>query len=432
MPRRTRETLASAITDSSEGTPKTWSPELIEALYALLYRADPGIDDLEARLAEFEEKHGDTVYSELLYLLSHLHFEPAEAKNHWREIVGHRNTMRTRLGTPVDLRVALVSYFVQVNRQLRNPKIIELKVFEQTQASAYRDELTDLYNYRYFREYLSREIRRSERYNPPLSLVMVDIDDFKSYNDRNGHEVGNRALATIAGLLTESLRKIDVPVRYGGEEFALILPSTSKTGAHQVAERTRTRIERHVFYNEDMQPGGALTVSMGVATFPADAKEAGELIRRADSAMYFAKNRGKNQVHLFGENRRSYKRIDASLNGKFCVVAAEYHSMTTVNISEGGLLFLVDFDLPVGSLIDVQLPLPGLGRVISTSGRVVRVEERPGGRYEAAIRIIEIATEDQGVLAKFIRQNKPSRKIPATVSPPRQPRQKKRKKKSKR
>jgi diguanylate cyclase (GGDEF)-like protein len=386
-----------------------WDPVLSETLYDLLYRADLGQRDLGADLERLGRVHGDTVYSELIYLLSHLRLDPGEARECWEGVVTHRGSMQERLGTDLDLRVALVSYFLEVNRKLKNPKIIELKVFEETQAFAYRDELTGLCNFRYFREYLSREIHRGERYNPPLSLIMVDIDDFKIYNDSNGHEAGNRALATMARLLADPLRKIDVAARYGGEEFAVILPSTTKTGAHQVAERARETIEKYPFPNADSQPGGQLTVSMGVATYPADAREPNDLVRYADSALYVAKTRGKNQVHLYGQNRRSYTRIKAALDGTFCVLAAEYHPLTTIDLSEGGLLFFVDRPLNLGALMDINLTLPGSGHEISASGRVVRLEERGAGRFEAGIRIIDISTKDQILLAKYVRAGEPAR-----------------------
>ena len=380
-----------------------WNPELVESLYKLLYLVDLGSRDLAPQLKELERGSGDQVYSELIYLLSHLRYTASEARDHWRRIVDHRETMQRRMGVPVDLRVALVSYFVEVNRQLKNPKIIELKVFEQTQASVYRDELTGLCNYRYFREHLAREIQRSERYSAPLSLVMIDIDSFKDYNDKQGHESGNRALVAIAGLLSESLRKIDVAARYGGEEFALILASTSKTGAIHVAERTRARIERHSF-SRGARHGRRLTVSMGVATFPADALGAGELVRRADSALYVAKTLGKNQVHMYGENRRSHGRVDVVLEGRLSVLADTHYPLTTINLSEGGFLAFTKQNLPVGSLVQVSLTLPDSDHEVAASGRIIRVVAKSGGRYETAIRIVDIQSRDQSRLMKYLRE----------------------------
>ena len=106
-----------------------WRPELTESIYSLLYRDDLGLDRLVAELEDLAREEGLMVYSELLYLLSHIRFDEEAAERHWREVIRHRKEMEEGLGSEVDVSVALVSYFVQVNRQLRNPKLIELKVF---------------------------------------------------------------------------------------------------------------------------------------------------------------------------------------------------------------------------------------------------------------------------------------------------------------
>ena len=388
----------------SVGEGSEWDPDLAETLYELLYLSDIEDQELGSELEKLEQRYEGAVYSELIHLLSHLRFEPEEAKQHWKRILAHRDSMQERLGTSIDLRVALVSYFVQVNRKLKNPKVIELKLFEETRASAYRDELTGLQNYRSFSESLPREILRCERYSTPLSLVMVDIDDFKNYNDGTGHEAGNKALATIAGLLAEAVRKIDVAARYGGEEFALILPMTPKIGAQKVAERARETIEQHIFPQEHTQPGGMLTVSMGVATFPTDATGAGSLVRSADLAMYFAKARGKNQVQLYRQSRRSYRRIRASLKGEFRVLAGDRHTMRTVNLSEGGLCFLTDLDLRVGSLIDINLVLPESSKEFVTAGRVTHMTKNEDGEFEAAVRFVDMERENRFLLTEYVRR----------------------------
>jgi diguanylate cyclase (GGDEF)-like protein len=378
-----------------------WNPEILEELQHVAQRGR-ATADLDRELRRLEADRGESVYADCLYMLSHLRFEDAEAKHHWRGILAHRNEMQERLESEVNLLVALVSYFVSVERRLETPKVIELRLFEQTQASVYRDELTGLCNFRLFREHLARELQQADRHGSPLSLVMVDIDDFKHYNDTNGHDAGNEALATMAGLLADSLRRSDVPARYGGEEFILVLPATSKADARRVAERARVAIERHPFPHRKTQPGGALTVSMGVATCPADGRDEGTLVRHSDQAMYVAKARGKNQVYLYGEDRRSYSRIQARLDGTFCVLEADLHSLTTVNISERGLLFVVDHQLPLGALIDVRLMLPEGDREIAATGRVVRVEEKNENLYQAALRIVDIGTQDRITLARYI------------------------------
>lgn len=384
------------------GGPGTvWDPELEEILHNLLENVESDHTELIAGLRRLETTYGDVVYSELLFLLSHLRFSPADARRHWDRILEQRTAMRERLQAPVDVRVALIRYFLDVNRKLESPKIIELRLFEQTQASAYRDDLTGLYNYRVFREHLNQEILRCERYGEPVSLVMVDIDDFKVFNDRHGHESGNDALVEIALQLTDSLRKSDLAARYGGEEFVLVLPCTTKIDARFVAERARVAVEA----------GRQVTVSAGVATFPGDAIAPSDLVRCADRALYVAKARGKNLVHLYGEDRRSYRRVDVELSGE-CISPSEGPiPLATINLSERGFLVRVDRKLPVGGVVDVCLRPPGAGAEVTAAGRVIRVEETGAGRFRAAIRVVEIGTRDRLRLMDWVRGvNEHSRK----------------------
>lgn len=387
---------------SGDDSPCGWDPDLVESIYDLL-NADTTSPALIEGLAALKPKYGNLVYSELIYLLSHLRFEPDEAMHHWEQILEHRRRLHGAQGAPADVRVALVSYFVEVHRKLRNPKIIEMKLFERTRACAYRDELTGLHNFRLFREYLDQEILRSERYGRPLSLVLADIDSFKNYNDLNGHEAGNDVLVGVAALLRQTLRKADVAARYGGEEFALILPATPKINAGVVAERARAKIESQHFVHQERQPGGRLTASLGVATFPADASDAGELVRHADRAMYLAKANGKNQIQLYGKSRRSFGRVEAALTGDFRVVARGTYPLTTVNISEAGLLILTPQEIGAGSLVDFELRLPQGDRQLRAAGRVVHVDPVEGGLYRAAVSIAEMGDGDRAVLAEYVR-----------------------------
>jgi len=388
-----------------------WNPEFVDQLYDFLEGLESRADTMAEDVAALVEEHGEVIYSELIYTLSHLRFDEAEARPHWEQILSHRQSMLDRLGAPVDLRVALASYFLEVNRKLRNPKIIEIQLFAQAQASAYRDELTGLYNYRLFREHLSRELFRSERSSTPLSLVMIDVDNFKAYNDGHGHEAGNQALVAVAKLLTGLLRKTDIPARYGGEEFALILPATPKISAHLVAERTRESVERHVFADEEPEPGCDLTVSMGIATFPADAADTGELVRRADRALYVAKSQGKNQVVLYGESRRSFGRVNVAIPGDFRILTSDSHAMTTVNVSESGVMFRTDRELPVGTVIEFKMNPPGSRDPITASGRIVHIDEQDG-QFLTAVHITDTRNPDRAALGKLVQGSRRGSGLP--------------------
>jgi diguanylate cyclase (GGDEF)-like protein len=165
---------------------------------------------------------------------------------------------------------------------------------------ALRDPLTGVFNRRFFEESLSTEIARAQRYKLELSLLFVDVDHFKNFNDTLGHPAGDAALIEFARLLGSTSgrgqRESDVVARYGGEEFVVILPQTGPDGAPIVAERLRARIEDHPFEGQEKQPGGVFTASIGWASYPQDASDAAELVDIADRGTFLAKREGRNCV----------------------------------------------------------------------------------------------------------------------------------------
>lgn len=176
-------------------------------------------------------------------------------------------------------------------------------LFEEKTRLAITDELTGLYNHRYFYQVLEGEIKRAQRYKRPLSLIMADIDYFKNYNDHWGHLKGDEALRQLARVLRRNARDVDVLARYGGEEFAFILPETELSQAGIQAERIRVEVEKHPFDAEEVQPGGKLTISLGVAAYTLNMERMEELVHAADQALYRAKAQGRNRVSLAGEGK---------------------------------------------------------------------------------------------------------------------------------
>ncbi len=157
------------------------------------------------------------------------------------------------------------------------------------------DDLTQLYNSRYLDQVLRRETKRASRSGRPLSLLFIDLDGFKSVNDTHGHLYGSRALVEAAAVIKESARETDIVARFGGDEFAVVLPDTGGEGAFAVGERIRERLAAHLFLADD-DLNMRLTGSVGVATLPDVANSAGELIQAADKAMYRVKGHGKNGI----------------------------------------------------------------------------------------------------------------------------------------
>lgn len=179
----------------------------------------------------------------------------------------------------------------------------------QFQLMSITDPLTGLLNRRYLEERLTEELNRSKRYNSETSFMMIDIDDFKHYNDRNGHQAGDLALQMTAQCLKSALRSADVASRYGGEEFCILLPQTPLKEASAIAERIRRRVERTRYPQGKLQPLGAVTVSIGLSAFSLTVDTAEKIIGTADSALYHAKGRGKNVVQYYVEPERSYRNV---------------------------------------------------------------------------------------------------------------------------
>jgi diguanylate cyclase (GGDEF)-like protein len=168
-----------------------------------------------------------------------------------------------------------------------------LRLAQNVEKLAVTDDLTQVYNYRFLKSALRREIKRAGRYHQDLALLMVDVDNLKTYNDRHGHLRGSFLLREMAGLFATHVRSWDLVAKYGGDEFTVILPQTNITGALTAAERLRAAVETHRF---PLARPGEITVSIGVSAFPADGQTTSALIETADRALYLAKQRGRNQV----------------------------------------------------------------------------------------------------------------------------------------
>ena len=213
---------------------------------------------------------------------------PLIAKGEVIGVINITNKKHDKLFNQRDLEF-ITSLANQAAIAIDNAKLYEL---------ATKDGMTKLYIYRHFYTLLENEIRRCQRYKRNMSLIMMDIDNFKRINDTYGHLTGDMILKRLASVLQESVRKIDIPARYGGEEFVVILPETDKKDACVIAERIRKSIAKIVVKvneTQDLSP----TVSMGVAQFSTDGSEAKELINAADTALYYSKHNGKNMVSTY-------------------------------------------------------------------------------------------------------------------------------------
>jgi diguanylate cyclase (GGDEF)-like protein len=247
--------------------------------------------DERREIEQIKRQRGVKFYSDLLFALTHEYFSYEVAEELWAEIVDHKIDLSRVLGRDVGISVASLDYLTNIRQKLPEAGIISEDTLETIAETAIRDGLTSLVDRTSFEALLDRELRRFKRYGNPLSLIMADIDDFKRINDEFGHARGDAVLVRVGQLLEREIREVDVPGRWGGEEFVVMLPQAVSHEALEVAERVRGAVQIEL-------ADDGLTVSLGVATCPDHAQSAAELYKAADSALYVAKRDGKNRTVL--------------------------------------------------------------------------------------------------------------------------------------
>jgi diguanylate cyclase (GGDEF)-like protein len=381
------------------------SSAFAERIVGLLEKDSLDAVEWELKMKRLEKESGPDVYSVLLFVLTHLDFTGVQAREHWGRVLRQWRDLNESLDDRVDLRVAVLHYFLRIQKKLKNPAIVELRILRQTQDSVITDELTRLHNYRHFQDQIRIEARRAEREDATLGLLMIDIDDFKLFNDTRGHLAGNVALRRVASALKRAVRETDSAARYGGEEFAVLLPHTPKEGALKVAEKIRKAVEKAAIGRGKSPDARPLTVSIGLATTPGDASSAKELLERADQALYVAKSLGKNCVRPYSDERREHSRLDTVVTGQFSLIDSQSHILTTLNVSDGGLLFLSEEPPNKGDLAQVQLALPNEKGMVEGVLRVMRVRPVQDG-YEIGTQIVHMSQLDRRRFRVFLRKIK--------------------------
>ncbi len=370
------------------------------------------------KIEEFNKQEMDSSVITILFeLFASLYFEKEESAKYWDSVLAHRESMKERLRRDVGIKVAILDYFSNIESRFKNPKIVEMELFEQILKASKEDPKTGVYNSKYFLEVLENEMNKAKRNKFPLSLLFLDIDGFKEYNDKFGHVAGDRLLVHISEILKQLVRGEDVAARFGGDEFVVMLTYTEKSNASIIADRIIKEIKKQPLNfdgkNKEHYEGG---ITIGIASYPLDANSCEELMDKADKTLYAAKKAGKNKIRCYedkgkkvGLSKTKRRVVRYEIDGKEIYLSLkdskDKYRAYLRNISEKGLLMEIPYIIPLlsGIKLDVEMKNSKM-KTLGISGEILHVKKQNSG-YLAAVKY-DGSIENKALLKKYINVQK--------------------------
>lgn len=256
---------------------------------------DRNITELEIeQFNSLLKNKGNIVYSEIIYTLSHKRFIEEEAVQLWHEILKHKNSLTKLLGRNPGIVISVLDYLYNIYNKINKPVVIPEAKMESIINIAVKDGMTDLFDKSVFEYTLKYEISQHKRANSDFSLMIIDVDNFKSINDKFGHPKGDYVLKMISSLIRDHIRETDTPCRYGGDEFGILMPETRPEDAKIIGERLINSVKENLKkYN--------VTLSIGISNLGTASKteSASAILEKADSALYVSKENGKGQITVY-------------------------------------------------------------------------------------------------------------------------------------
>lgn len=344
-------------------------------------------DDLIEKLNNLTKEHGPIIFQAIFHIFASLDLSPHKAEEYWKKVLIHRRKMASSLGRTIDLVPSMYDFLSSSNHPLHNPRLIEESSYAKVILETTHDSLTRLFNRQYFDEVLEQSISSAKRYNNDVSLLFLDLDNFKDINDTYGHKFGDIILQRVAQVIIDAKRDSDIAARYGGEEFVLLMPHTSSLNAFILAERIRENVQ-FIAVNADEEEV-RITISGGLASFPQNCQNSSELLHRADSALYLAKGAGKNTISMYKVEKRRYLRVKYQEEVKVKELGFDSKTIfagTSKDICIGGILFENSEPLSIGARIQVSIPIKD-NEPILLIGTVVRVEAFSENQYDIGMTI---------------------------------------------
>lgn len=248
-------------------------------------------------------KENISLFRETTRVIFGIEIDDKEVIDHWTNILNLKSSMPN-----YDIRIIAFDYFIN-RKMLRNPKILEMDKFVNMLEVMFQDPKTYAYNYTMMKILINYEIEKAKRYGGYFSLLIMDLDNFKYYNDTHGHQFGDEILEQFSKIVLSCIRKSDLLFRYGGDEFVVFCPETKRIGARVVAEKIKQNVE--LFFSKRNLN---ITTSIGISVFPVDGDSFEEILDVADKMLYFSKSRGRNRItdifdYVDENDRRRFPRI---------------------------------------------------------------------------------------------------------------------------
>ena len=350
---------------------------------------DQKIDDetFIASISDLATKEGDRVFQLVLSLLTSIDLSIDGAQQHWSNVLTHREEMIARLDREVKLVTALSDYLSQNGYKSFKPFLIDTNRYEEIVHQSVKDVLTGLNNRAYFDQVFEQQLSLAQRYNTDLSLLFLDIDNFKDINDQYGHQTGDVVLQGIASIIEKEKRDSDIAIRFGGEEFVLLMPHTGSINGLILAERIRQAVDSAVITHGDIAI--SVTISGGLASYPTHGDSCSAILTVADQALYQSKGAGKNVISLFREDKRRYLRVkfrNPVFVKELDIDAKPTYAGRGKDICIGGILFQNNEPLEIGSKIQIHTMVSKDSHLLLI-GTVIRVEAYGPDDYDIGVAI---------------------------------------------
>lgn len=373
--------------------------ELFLGSFKNKFFSDEYLKDLEIAFESFSKSGKEGLLPQLSFLkdltryVFGIEFSDEEVLYHWNEIFSIKKELVDK-----DVRVIAFDYFLR-GGLLYNPKVIEMKKFMGIMDMLFQDYKTFSYNYHMFRIIVNYEIEKVKRYGGYFSIIMMDLDNFKFYNDKYGHQFGDEILQEFTKVVMSCIRKSDVIFRYGGDEFIVFCPETKRIGARVVAEKIKDAVSSYF-----SDKGLDMSVSIGIAVFPFDAEDFEELISFADKMLYHSKKFGKNRItdrfdYVDVDDRRRFPRIlvkkPSSLTFKDGDILVECN---VIDVSKSGILVKCEYPVSFKSEIvevhkikigDSEFILDMFVRLARSEGNFIAIDFNENKVFETIVYLFD-------------------------------------------